>query len=103
MALSERRNQALTVIQAQYAERKPIMLAIEVKVMSSLRTNHLLQMMNEPTKREVDVSRAERRMFSLPGRSATGERWQLCVDITSDYGRKLVTLRSAMQASAELY
>ncbi len=46
------------------------------------------------TIREIRVARAEVRVFSLPCRSHPGDAWQLAVDVTSEYGRHLVTLRS---------
>lgn len=56
--------------------------------------------MDLSTRREIDVSRTEQRIFALPGRAASGEQWQLCVDTSTDYGRKLVTLRSLLQVRA---
>uniref|UniRef100_A0A914X939 Uncharacterized protein n=1 Tax=Plectus sambesii TaxID=2011161 RepID=A0A914X939_9BILA len=47
--------------------------------------------------REVNVSRAETRVFALPVQSSAGEQWQLVSHVESEYGRKLVTLRSIVR------
>lgn len=49
------------------------------------------------TVRELNVSRAETRVFSLPVQSAAGEQWQLVSQVDAEYGRKLVTLRSVIR------
>lgn len=45
----------------------------------------------------MKVSRAEQRVFSLPCRSHVGDQWQVVADVTSEYGRHLVTLRSPIR------
>jgi hypothetical protein len=56
-----------------------------------------LRLSSMSTVRELDVSRAETRVFSLPVQSSAGEQWQLVSHVESEFGRKLVTLRSIVR------
>uniref|UniRef100_A0A914WWB3 Uncharacterized protein n=1 Tax=Plectus sambesii TaxID=2011161 RepID=A0A914WWB3_9BILA len=56
-----------------------------------------LRLSSMNTVREVNVSRAETRVFALPVQSSAGEQWQLVSHVESEYGRKLVTLRSIVR------
>jgi hypothetical protein len=73
------------------------MLAVEVGCACARNYIVLQLVMDQSTRREIDVSRAERRVFNLPGKSASGEQWQMVVDTSTDYGRKLVVLRSVLE------
>lgn len=47
--------------------------------------------------REIDISRALVRYFTLPQVSHNGKQWALLSDVDTDFGNRVTTLRSIVQ------